>query len=96
MSLMSCARYTKSNPLWLQGIMAIELVTKQFLAVLTVWGQCFCLHMTSYIYPTLLKYFTEELSSAEHKQKDAGNVRTVAGQQAFDVIGDVILCLSDT
>ena len=48
--------------------------------------------MTSYIYSTLLKYFIEELSSAEHKQKDAGNARTVAGQQAFDVIGDVILC----
>ena len=52
--------------------------------------------MTSYIYSNLLKYFIEELSSAEHKQNDAGNTRTVAEQQAFDVIGDVILCLSDT
>ena len=90
---MSCARYTKSNPFWLQGITAKELVTKQFLAVLAVWG---CLRMTSYIYSTLLKYFIEELSSAEHKQNDAGNTRTVAEQQVFDVTGDVILCLSDT
>ena len=93
MSLMSCAMYTKSNPLWLQGITAKELVTKQFLAVLAVWG---CLRMTSYIYSTLLKYFIEELSPAERKQKDAGNARTVAGQQVFDVIRDVILRLSDT
>lgn len=96
MSLMSCAMYTKSNPLWLQGITAKELVTKPFLAVLAFWGQYFCLHMTSYIYSTLLKYFIEELSPAERKQKDAGNARTVAGQQVFDVIRDVILRLSDT
>ena len=96
MSLMSCARYTKSNPLWLQGITAKELVTKQFLVVLAVWRQCFCLRMTSYIYSTLLKNFIEELFSAEHKQTDAENARTVAGKQAFDVVGDVILCLSDT
>ena len=93
---MSCARYTKSNPLWLQGITVKELVTKQFLVVLAVWRQCFCLRMTSYIYSTLLKYFIEELSPAERKQKDAGNAKPAAGQQTFDVIGDVILCLSDT
>ena len=58
--------------------------------------QCFCLRMTSYIYSTLLKNFIEELFSAEHKQKDAGSERDVAGQQAFDVIPDVILRLSDT
>ena len=63
-----------------------KIVTKQFLAVLAFWGQCLCLHMTSYIYSTLLKYFIEELSPAEHKQKDAGSERDVAGQQAFDVI----------
>ena len=52
MSLMSCARYTTWNPLWLQGITAKKIVTKQFLAVLAFWGQCFCWHMTSYIYST--------------------------------------------
>ena len=66
--------------------MAKKIVTKQFLAVLAFWGQWFCVHMTSYIYSTLLKYFIEELTPAEHKQKDAGSARDVAGQQAFDVI----------
>ena len=86
MSLMSCARYTTWNPLCFQGITVKKIVTKQFLAVLALWGQCLCLHMTSYIYSTLLKYFIEELTPAEHKQKDAGSARAVAGQQAFDII----------
>ena len=51
--------------------------------------------MTPYIYSILLKYFIEELSPAEHKQKDAGSERDVAGQQAFDVIWDEISRLSD-
>ena len=66
--------------------MAKKIVTKQFLAVLAFWGQRLCLHMTSYIYSTLLKFFIEELSPVGHKQKDAGSARAVAGQQAFDII----------